>query len=143
MTLAWMAFSYTFCLKSSLAVFFPFVIHVSVQDCSPAFSQCLPSLLDSVLPFIISPQSPPSTLSFLMWLGKKIKSIIQIPNCDYVDGVSFSFSIWCYLFIAHTAEYYQHMTSTSRNSTRKHAFATGERVNTDTRANIAENKHDN
>ena len=58
----------------------------------------------------------------------------------YIGGVSFSFSsIRCYLFTAHTAEYCQHLTSTSRNSTRKHAFATGESVNIDRGANIPDN----
>lgn len=47
-----------------------------VQDCSPAFSQCRPSL---ILFFLSSsPPSPPALLSFLMWLGKKALFRYQI-----------------------------------------------------------------
>lgn len=47
------------------------------------------------------------------------------------------------LYTAHTAEYCQHMTSTSRNSAIKQAFVTGERVNIDTGTNFEKNKHEN
>lgn len=47
------------------------------------------------------------------------------------------------LYTAHTAEYCQYMTSTSRNSAIKHIFVTDERVNIDTVTNIEKNKHEN
>lgn len=118
--------SFTFCLKSSLAVFFPFVIVMSVQDCSPAFSQCRPSLLDSVLqPHHLSP-SPPALLSFLMWLGKKKKkhySDTQIVSIYRQVGFSFSISVVVYYTHCWILSTYD---KCSRNSI-KHAFATGER----------------